>query len=109
MRAGPLDRRITLWTYGISYNSDNEPIEGYTNAGTVSASWRRASAREVLASSEIGAMASDVFEVHFTSTVAGLNPKDRLTYQGAEYNITAVDEIGRREGLRIAATKRADT
>lgn len=108
MRAGDLDRRITLTRYGISYDSDNAPVEAYTTIATVSASWRRASAREVLASSEIGAMASDIFEIRYSSTVADLNPKDRLTYQGSEYNITAVDEIDRRVGLRIAATKRAD-
>lgn len=108
MRAGDLDRRITLMRYGISYNADNEPIEGYTALATVWASWRRATARETLAGAEISAAASDIFEIRYSSTVADLNPKDRLTYQGDDYNITAVDEIDRRVGLRIAATKRAD-
>lgn len=109
LNSGALDRRITLMRYGISYNADNEPIEGYTAFATVWASWRRATAREILASAEISAAASDIFEIRYSSEVASLNPKDRLTYDGASYNITAVQEIGRREGLRIAAARRADT
>lgn len=109
MLAGKLDRRITLTRYGITYNSDNEPQEAWTTLATVSASWRRATARETLAGAEVSAAASDIFETHYVPTLAGLNPKDQLVYQGNVYNITAVDEIGRREGLRIAASRRADT
>lgn len=109
MQAGKLDRRITLTRYGISYDSDNQPIEAWTTLATVSASWRRASARETLAGAEISAAATDIFETHYIDALATLNPKDRLTYQGDDYNVVRVDEVGRRVGLHIEATKRADT
>jgi SPP1 family predicted phage head-tail adaptor len=108
MLAGKLDRRITLQRYGITYNDDNEPVEGFTDLATVWASWRRASARETLASAEINAAATDVFEIRWSSVVSEINPKDRLIYQGDVYDIQAVAEIGRREGLRIDATRHTD-
>jgi SPP1 family predicted phage head-tail adaptor len=97
-----------LLRYGITYDDDLNPIEGYTALATVWASWRRASARETLAAAEVNAAATDVFEIRYSSTVSELNPKDRLRYQGNDYDIQAVAEIGRREGLRIDASKRAD-
>lgn len=110
MRAGELDRRITLQRYSLTVDADNAPLEVWTSdAAPVWASWRRASARETLAGAEVNAAATDVFEIRYSSDVADLNPKDRLAYQGAGYDIHSVQEIDRREGLRISATRRADT
>lgn len=109
LKAGELNRRITLLRYGVTGKDDyNNPIEGWTTLATVWASWRRATARETLAASEIGASVSDVFEIRYSSAVVSLDPKDRLTYQGRTYNIGGVTEIGFREGLRVEATARAD-
>lgn len=109
MLAGRLDRRITLQRYAVSYNAANEPDESWTpDAAPVWASWRRASARETLASAEVRAAVSDIFEIRYSAAVADLNPKDRLVYGGRTYDIAGVTEIGRREGLRIEAAARAD-
>lgn len=110
MNFGKLDRRITFLRYSLTFNADNEPIEAWTpDASPVWASWRRASARETLASAEVNATATDVFEVRWSTSVSTINPKDRLQYQGQVYDIAAVVEIGRRDGLRIDASRRADT
>ena len=104
-----LDRRITFLRYSIGYNADNEPVEAWTpDAAPVWASWRRASARETLAGAEVNAAATDVFEVRWSSSTSTINPKDRLIYQGRVYDIQAAAEIGRREGIRIDASRRAD-
>ncbi|HTN60267.1 MAG TPA: head-tail adaptor protein [Devosia sp.] len=108
VNAGDLDRQITLQRYGISYNADNEPIEGYAGFATVWASWRRATARETLAGAEVNATATDIFEIYWSPEVADVDPKDRLIFDGKSYDIASVAEIGRREGLRIAAARRAD-
>lgn len=108
LRAQEYDRQITLERYGVTYDEWNQPVAGWTILATVWASWRRASARETLASAEINATATDVFEIHYSSEVADLNPKDRLIYEGQTYNIAAVAEIGRREGLRIDASRPTD-
>ncbi|MEO9299957.1 phage head closure protein [Devosia alba] len=108
LNAGKLDRRITLERYGISYNSDNEPIEGYTAIATVWASWRRASAREQLAAAEIQATVTDVFVMRWSTTTASVTPMDRVVYYGRTYNIAEATEIGRREGVMLRGSAMAD-
>lgn len=109
IRAGDLDRRIKLMRLvRDGQDAFGTPVEIWDEIGTVWASWRRATARETLAASEIGASVSDIFEIRYSSTVRDLNPKDRLEYHGRTYDISGVTEIGRRVGLRIEATARAD-
>ena len=108
MRAGKLDREITLERYSLTYNEDNEPIEGWSVLATVSASWRRASATETLASAQISATATDVFECRYSDELSELTSIDRLTYDGHTYNIASVSEVGRRRALLIEATRQAD-
>ncbi|WDR05634.1 phage head closure protein [Devosia rhodophyticola] len=108
LNAGKLDRRITLERHGISYNSDNEPIEGYTAIATVWASWRRASAREQLAAAEIQATVTDIFVVRWSTTTATVTPMDRLVYNERTYNIAEATEIGRHEGVMLRGSAMAE-
>lgn len=108
MKAGALDRRITIERYTSVQNEYGEPVVTWANLATVWASWRRASARETLAALEIAAAVSDVFEVRYSGTVSAITPKDRLVYGERNFDIVSVEEIGRREGLRINAIARAE-
>lgn len=108
MRAGELDRRITLMQYGISYNADNEPIEGFTPLATVWASAKPVSDGEKVRAAEVGATITMRFQIRYSSTVAVLNPKDCLVYQGKVHDISGVKELGRREGLEISAAAPTD-
>jgi hypothetical protein len=40
--------------------------------------------------------------------LADLSPPDRVSYNGSTYDIHAVSEVGRREGLKITASRRVD-
>lgn len=75
---------------------------------TLSASWRRASAREVLAAAEIQATVRDVFVVRWSTATATITPEDRLVYEGREYNLAEATEIGRREGMMLRGSARAE-
>lgn len=108
MDAGALDRRVTLRRYSLDHDQQNNPVEVWTDLATVWASWRRATANERLVSGQVGAQVTDVFELHWSPTVAALDPKDRLSFAGRDYDIIEVTEIGRREGLLIRASARAD-
>lgn len=108
MFAGKLDRRIFIDRPTVTQNTLGEEITVWVQAARVWASWRRASARETLAGAEIAATVSDIFEIRYSSQVADVEPKWRLTYEGTEYDIETVDEIGRRVGLRIGAVARSD-
>lgn len=108
LAAGKLDRRIILDRPTVTQNSLGEEVTVWVQLARVWASWRRASSNETLAGAEIEASVSDVFEIRYSSQVFDLNPKCRLTYANREYDIVTVDEIGRREGLRIGAVARSD-
>lgn len=109
MEAGDLDRRITIRRATVVQDpGSGENIETWADLLTVSASWRRASAAEQLAAAEIAATVTDIFEVRWSSDVADVNPMDRVAYQGREFNLSEVTEIGRRKGLRLRGTARAE-
>jgi head-tail adaptor len=46
------------------------------------------------------------FIIRYSTTVAAVTPKDRVTYNSKAYNIEAIQEIGRNEGLRLTCTIR---
>lgn len=108
MDAGKLDRRITIQQYGVTYDSDNQPIEGFTDLATVWASVQYASDRERVRAAEVGATITIRFQIRYSSTVESVNPKDRVVYDGKVFDISAVKEIGRREGVEISAAAAAD-
>jgi SPP1 family predicted phage head-tail adaptor len=63
---------------------------------------RRQRAGETLASK------SYRFTIRYSSDVADVDPRDRVTFDGRTYDVQGVKEIGRREGLEITATARAE-
>lgn len=108
MDAGKLDRRISIQRYGISYNADNEPIEGFTDLATVWASVQYASDGEKARAGEVAATVSVRFQTWWSTAVSTVNPKDRVAYDGKVFDIVGVKELGRREGLEISAAAPAD-
>ncbi|MFA5897937.1 MAG: phage head closure protein [Hyphomicrobium sp.] len=108
MLAGKLDRRISIERASTAQDDTGQEIETWLPVATVWASWRRASARETLAAAEIAAEVTDVFDIRWSYLVAEINPKDQIIFDGRTYDISAVAEIGRREGMQIAAVARAD-
>jgi len=108
MRAGPLDRRITLERYGISYNSDFEPIEGWTELGKRWASKEDVSDGEKVRAAQVGASVTTRFRVRYDGLTSTITAADRLTCEGLEYEIQGLKELGRREGLEITASRSGD-
>lgn len=109
MRAGKLDRRIAIYASSIRDNQYGDPEPDHLVELTrVWASVRPAPGSERLTSAENAASAPTVFWVRWSALLAALNPKDEIEYQDRRYGIVSVVEIGRREGLEIAAVGRAD-
>jgi head-tail adaptor len=59
---------------------------------------------------EVGAQISARFVIRRTSKVADVNPKDRISFKGREYNITRVGEPAgtRNRWIEIDAVARAE-
>lgn len=111
MRAGELDRRITIERYTESRNEFNEPVLSWLPLATVWANRRDASASESWRAQEVGAQITTRFRIRYSSEVADVNPRDRIRYEGRLYNIVGVREAadGRNVALEIDAVARADT
>lgn len=108
MKAGPLDRRITIERLQLSYDADNQPVENWAALTTVWASKQDVSDGEKIRAAQVGATLTTRFQIRWSNMVSDVNPKDRLVVAGRVYDISGVKEIGRREGLEITAAANAD-
>lgn len=120
MRAGRLDRRITLQRRATSYDSAGEPIDSWTElAANRAASISPVGGDERFGGDKWAAREQTEFRVRWSSDIADLSPLDRIVYPSSDassspapvrsvYEIAAVHEIGRREGLQIIAAREPD-
>lgn len=108
MRAGKLDRRIVLQRFTETRDEYNEPVQTWATLATRWASYEPLSDGEKFSASETAAEASARFVIRYSTAVRDLNPKDRLMFEGVTYQIIRVKEIGRREGIEITTSARAD-
>jgi SPP1 family predicted phage head-tail adaptor len=103
MRAGRLDRRVTIQSRSLASDAQGQQIESWTDVATV---WGRRldlRGREFMAAEAKHAEATCTFELRYRADVTPLN---RLVCEGRVYNIVHVAEIGRRQSLQIVASAR---
>lgn len=106
MRAGKLDRRITIERATIARDSFNAPVETWAAVATVWAQQRPNRGAERFAVQEVAGAAVMTFHIRYR---ADLTVKDRIRYAGRLWNITDVRELGRRVGTEFDCVARADT
>ena len=122
MRAGRLDRKITIQRKSITYSALGEQVGTWSDLATRRwASVNPVSGDERWAVPQLAAKQQTEFQVRWSSDIADLSPLDRVLYpvpaDGSPqdipvtsiYDVAAIHEIGRREGLRIIAVRRTDT
>lgn len=109
MRAGPMDRRITIERYGVTYNDDNEPVSAWTELAKRWASKQDVSDGEKIRAAEVGATVTTRFQLRWDSVTETITATDRLVYDGQVYEIEGTKEINRREGIEITASRQNDT
>lgn len=108
MKATGRNRLITIERATTVQDEFGEPIETWATLLEVFAEAVPVSDGEKVAAAEVSATISMRFRVLYSSTIADVNPKDRISFDGRDYDIWGVKEIGRREGLEITAAARAD-
>lgn len=118
MRAGRLDRRISIQRKTADVSPSGEPTEAWGTIAQRSASMSPVRGDERFTSPQLVASEQTEFRVRWDLEIAGLSPQDRIIYpalvpssepvERAIYEILAVHEIGRREGLQIITTRRPD-
>ena len=116
MLAGKLDRRIRIERRTDTLDEVGQPIPTWAMIGP--ARWAQRSAisgTERFISDQFVAREQTEFQVRWAPDLADLNPKDRVVYpfttaptNSQIYEIMAVHEIGRNEGLRIMTARRSE-
>lgn len=100
MKAGKLDRQITLKTLVTTRNAVGEDVPDWVHFITLPAQVIEVRGREYFAAAAV--QAEDVLRFK-TRFYLGVTRTMRLIYENENYDILAVAEIGRRQGLEITA------
>ena len=125
MRAGSLDRRITIQRKTVTLSESGASVEVWANLSMrAPAAMYPVKGDERFVSPEKVAEEQIEFRIRYSSTLADLSPQDRILHpaltadQAADpeyvvpdrfiHDVLAVAEIGRREGLKIITRRRAD-
>ena len=105
MRAGRMDRRVTIQERTLTRNAYGEQVETWANVATVWGEKADLKGREFLAAAQLSADISTRFRLRYR---AGVTVQHRLVCEELTYNIIQVAEIGRRAGLELFATARVE-
>ena len=110
MRFGTMDRRIAIKRATLTTNAYGERVETWATLATVWAEiqYKEGSGKESIQSEQIYTSQPVEFIIRYSSDVASIRPSDRVAYNSDNYQIEAIQEIGRREGLRIVTTLRGE-
>lgn len=132
MRYGPLDRRVSILRKQITLSASGDSIETWTPVVlTAWASLKPVRGDERFSSDQFIASEQSEFRLRWSGAVADLSPLDRIVQpalrlseiEGSppsfvtdasiadrrQYDIMAVHELGRREGVQVLAARRVDT
>src|SRR5262245_26543489 len=101
IRAGKLDRVITIDRATTTIDASGAPQEAWSTVATMRAELVDASADEIMRQNGANSETTITLRTWFTP---GVTLADRVTYDGRPFNIKSVKEIGRRRGLEIKAT-----
>jgi SPP1 family predicted phage head-tail adaptor len=105
MNIGKLDRRILLEQNLPTPDSFGQPIDSWSEVGQVWARVDYMQGSEKNQANEEVAIQWIEFTIRYRKP---LNARYRITYEGQVYDIEAVAEIGRRQGLKLSTYTRND-
>lgn len=108
MKAGKLDRRVTIRRKTTEPDAYGEEIETWADLATVWGGKYEPRAGETVDAGEVRAANTDARVRIRHSSVFTPTPLDRMALDGIEYDITGVREIQRRRGWEIDGQARAD-
>ena len=101
MRAGDIDRRITIERLTVTYSESGEPIQAWEAVATVWAKVEQQGGREFFATAQEVSERKVVFRIRW---IEGLTVLDRVMLDGAVHDIHEVRRLGRKEGVELHTT-----
>lgn len=103
MITATLDRRITIESPAEINNAIGEPVATWAPFAVVWAALRPVRGRERIAADQVAAEVDVLITIRW---LAGVTEKMRVNHDGRLYDIQHVAEVGRRDGLELAASLR---
>lgn len=104
--AGDLDRPIALRKQLAGSDEHGQPNGQWLTMATVWASYKPATGREIANAALVAqAVAPATFRIRWRDDVKATW---RIGFDGLDYDIVSINQIGRREGLEILATAQKD-
>jgi SPP1 family predicted phage head-tail adaptor len=98
MRAGKLDKTITIERFTSTVDDYGTPVETWATVATVRAQLIQSTTEEFMKGWGEQSQAAVIFRIRH---LAGIDPADRITYAGRAYDLKEVKELGRREGIDL--------
>ncbi|MEW9838092.1 phage head closure protein [Mesorhizobium marinum] len=98
MRAGKLDRTITIQRAAETVAASGAVSSAWSDLATVRAAIVQSSAVEFIRAYGEAEETGTVFRIRY---VAGLTLNDRVVLDGQAFNLVEMKEIGRRRGLEL--------
>ena len=111
MRAGKLDRPITIEAVTYTTSGDGSQVESWAQIASCFAERESQSAMERFAAAQTIAEIDTLWRIRWNDDLmVVLDPKlHRIKYRDRAYNILGLVEIGRKEGVHIPCKSRGDT
>lgn len=101
MRAGLLDRRITIQGKIVTQDDFGGEVVTWADVATVWAEELELHGLERYALRQFVGHALRTFRIRWSAAVAVVTTEHQVVYNGRTFDITDVREIGRREGIEI--------
>ncbi|MET0171086.1 MAG: phage head closure protein [Agrobacterium vaccinii] len=98
MRAGKLDKTITIERHVVTVDDYGTQTEGWTEIATVRAQLVQSTTEEFMRSFGSTGETAVIFRIRHRD---GFKVEDRVTEQGQAYDVKEIKELGRREGLEL--------
>ncbi|WP_295451219.1 head-tail adaptor protein [uncultured Pseudophaeobacter sp.] len=100
----PFDRRVSLLGAQVEENDAGETVAtGWNEIAQARANYAPVSDGERLRAAAVEQKAEARFVVRWSKALAVITGENRLRFDGTDWRITEIKEIGRRRGLEISA------
>lgn len=109
MRAGRLDRRVTIEQLTETQNGVGETIKTWSTLATLWAERVPQGVVQKYNTQQQYAEVTAVFRIRWFPHASAISPElHRVVYRDRVYDVHGTEEIGRRDGLMILTAARAD-
>ena len=105
MRAGRLNRRITIQEPTESQGTTGQAVPSWATYRTVWAEVKQRTGKESFDADQMVAETNTIFKIRY---LTGLTRKMRISYGGDYYGIESIAEIGFKEGHEIRAVAQVE-